>query len=242
MTDALVVGGFLYDDGYILSNNYVAGNIFTELDRNLHCLGVLRIRRANDTAFEQCISRFATSSSPASITYPSLIPTSVPPTVSSRPSESCWSSNFTNRVMDAEEFVTDASIPRKYIMCNHEIAKINVYHYNNATFSDEKGKMNALHIWNSNVYIVCGMNINDNNCTFAGGTFQIEIGSLYSPIKNVKIQGFKFINVLDTNILVHGVNVEKRGLSTYGASVLVKDCSFLVRLSHNFSYDQIMYF
>ena len=222
MTSALLVGGLLYNDGYVSSGNYEIGNIFTGSDAMSYCPGIIRIRRAEYVPFEECIVRFDISSSLVTSHFPSITPVRVSPTI-------CWSTDFTEKVMRAESFVSsvDISIPRIYRMCNNEIAEISDFDYDTDTFDNRKGKVEALSIWNSNVHIICGIYKNDNNCTFTGGTFQIRI---FSKTENVKIQGFKFTDVSEANILVYGADVETTELLPPGASILVKDCHFFVSI------------
>ena len=229
LTNALVLGGYLHNNDYTLLNNYEIGNIFTGSDSNSYCPGISRIRKAGDTIYEQCIVRFDTSSSLSISSYPSITPLIANPTISSKPSN-CWSTDFTEKVMNAEMDIFDVSIPRIYRMCNNEIAEINTFNYDDDTFDNEPGKFDALSIWNSNVHIICGIHKNNNNCTITGGTFQIQIipKAESEPVTNIMIQGFKFTDVSEVNIVVYGANVEKSGLSPPGASILIKDCHFFV--------------
>merc|ERR1712238_574254 len=93
------------------------------------------------------------------------------------------------------------STPRTYRMCNNAVAKIN------AGNDEDEIK----------------------NCTFDGGTFQIEVYSkeYYVSVKNVNIHGFKFIHASEGNIMIYGADVEKTGLDPLGASIFIKDCVFL---------------
>merc|ERR1711957_428719 len=131
---------------------------------------------------------------------------------------------------DAESSVTDVSTPRTYRICNNAVAKINAWNDENEVFDDDMGKMNGLSIYNSNVNIICGNDEDEiKNCTFDGGTFQIEVYSkeYYVSVKNVNIHGFKFIHASEENIMIYGADVEKTGLDPLGASIFIKDCVFL---------------
>merc|ERR1711957_462018 len=95
----------------------------------------------------------------------------------------------------------------------------------------KEGQMNGLSISKSNVNILCG-DKDDNNafCSFTGGTFHIAIESntddKEKPIENVQIQGFKFSQASETNIVLQGGDVRQTGSSRYGSIVLVKNCHF----------------
>lgn len=142
---------------------------------------------------------------------------------------------FTEKVMNAEELVIDTSIPRTYRMCNDTIVRISSYNYDQSKFNDEESEIKALSIWNSNVNIVCGDDKNyDNNCTFIGGTFQIEVLEQNIPffkhatVENIRIEGFTFTEASEANFKIYGSDVEKTGRSAPSASVFVKNCRFTV--------------
>jgi len=230
MSDALVTGGYLYDDDYTSSDNFEFGNIFSNIDTIDSCQGISRVRKKDTSSYGECIVLFQLSSTPTLSFVPSLIPSSAQPTVSNKPTEACWDTDFTEKVMDAESSVTDVSTPRTYRMCNNAVAKINAWNDENEVFDDDMGKMNGLSIYNSNVNIICGNDEDEiKNCTFDGGTFQIEVYSkeYYVSVKNVNIHGFKFIHASEGNIMIYGADVEKTGLDPLGASIFIKDCVFL---------------
>ena len=217
MTTSLIVAGYLFDSDYTSSDNVANDNISSKKTALL-CPGITRIRKkGGNQSYEECLVRFI---EPEMTFIPTLPPTN-------NLSGSCWSSNFTEKVMDAEEIVVDTDQPRTYRMCNNTTIEISSYDY-------EEGKMNTLSIWNSNVNIVCGDDNNfHNNCTFKGGTIQIDIferNPKLNPttVENVRIEGFTFTNASEANIKVYGSDVEETGRSPPGASLLVKDCRFTV--------------
>jgi len=120
-------------------------------------------------------------------------------------------------------------------MCKDTVAVINEYEYDKegdgGSFVEKEGQMNGLSISKSNVNILCG-DKDDNNafCSFTGGTFHIAIESntddKEKPIENVQIQGFKFSQASETNIVLQGGDVRQTGSSRYGSIVLVKNCHF----------------
>jgi len=119
MSRSLVTGGFLYNDDISSTNNFFFNNKFRSGDLE-PCDGISRVRKSGDFAFEECVLPFVGNlTNPPS---PSLAPIATPTT--------CWEgSNFTTRVMEAEDLVTDTSIPRIYVMCKNSIAKIMTYNF-----------------------------------------------------------------------------------------------------------------
>ena len=88
-------------------------------------------------------------------------------------------------------------------------------------------------IWNPNVIILCGDDGNSvNNCTFTGGTFQIEIYPEYLEdsnnvslsLENILVQGITFTNVSEENIILYGNNDGE----DINMDVTINDCLFHV--------------
>ena len=165
--------------------------------------------------------------------FPTHFPTTSSPTKSPTKFKGCWSDNFTEKVMAEESKLRhprDFEKIREYRMCPGSTATIAEYDQKE-NFLIGNGSVPALSIWNPNIHILCGWHHSD--CTFTGGTFQIEIldakklGNTMQNKKltNVVIQGFQFTDCQSKNIVIHGT--EQYG-STVGAEITIKNSNFHV--------------
>ena len=233
MTNSLVSGDYL-SRNFSSSNNFESGNIFIEKIRWKVCSGI-KGDILDTNKWKSCLVRFETSSPPSLSPQPSIQPIlSKNPSISFAPTRikrDCWREKFTQKVMAAERKVTDTSIPRTYKMCSNSIATIANYNYETFTFEDNALK--ALSIWNPNVIILCGDDGNSaNNCTFTGGTFQIEIypddladsNNVSLSLENILVQGITFTNVSEENIILYGNNDGE----DINMDVTINDCLFHV--------------
>lgn len=153
----------------------------------------------------------------------------------------CLSTKVTRKIMKREESVEDISKPRYYRVCPNTFIPIREYDYTSGKYIGLG--QDAISIWNPNVHILCAdkgtEGRSENNCTFSGGTFHVDIipADKYNinmtsyKLEGISVEGFQFINSLESNIVVYGTNStalssETNKQNEYGASVTIKNCLF----------------
>lgn len=166
-------------------------------------------------------------------------------TIQSNKVPNCLSTKVARKVMKREESVEDISRPRYYRVCPNTFIPIREYNYTSGKYIGPG--QDAISIWNPNVHILCAeegtVGKSENNCTFSGGTFHIDIipADKYNlnmtsyKLEGISLEGFQFTNAIESNVVVYGTNstalsveTNKRNEDTpeYGASVTIKDCLF----------------
>lgn len=145
--------------------------------------------------------------------------------------------------MKAEYSLTSYNSTRYYRICPNTVIPIRQFNYQIGQYVGFG--QDALTINYPNIKILCGnkgrVGKIENNCTFTGGTYQIEIHDLSigsnttDPIspENVQIQGFTFEQAKEANIIVYGSVKSDKEMeiveydNKYGSSLYIKDCVFM---------------
>ena len=124
----------------------------------------------------------------------------------------------TEELAELEEVVTDYSILREYVFCEHTVFNIGGFvDYFETAFTGSP----MIHL-RPNLHIKCGQSgSRANNCLVDGGSIQVD-GSMFYGIQNefldnVMIQGVTFVSAEK-----HSVFANKPG------NVFFKDCEFRV--------------
>ena len=225
MTNSLVSGGFLTEE-IKYSNNFEKENKFT---KKKTCSGI-RGKIEGQNKWAKCIIQFESISQPSASPKPTILSPLSTFLPTPQPKKTCWGNDFTERVMHQEEKIIDTSIPRTYRMCAGTVLNIANYDYDTSEYEGEGVK--ALSLWNPNVNILCGDDGNSRDCTFSGGTVQIDIypanevdGNYTTTLENIKIRGITFIEVNGVNIVIYSPLVK---YGEIGASITIQDCVFRV--------------